>query len=155
MLEHELSEMDRVTQLQDAIEEVRFHFYSMRYVDGQGTLTTDLHTSCSVLCLTASSTSLLPRAPYKLILTFPSPKLIRFLHLLKNLKACTAFTVERRESRSLAIIAKKKALVDELMEKANLISFLIDALPVAEKEEDQVCEIIDRPSRIERPILHR
>jgi hypothetical protein len=31
------------------------------------------------------------------------------------------------------------------MEKAKLISFLIDALPVAEKEEDQVCGMIVHP----------
>lgn len=40
------------------------------------------------------------------------------------------------------MVANKKALIDELMEKAKLISFLIDALPVAEKEGDQVCVMI-------------
>ena len=60
-----------------------------------------------------------------------------------NLKARAAFLVYGRELRYGPITAKKKALVDGLMEKANLISFLIDALPVAEKEEAQVCAMIN------------
>jgi len=60
-----------------------------------------------------------------------------------NLKARAAFLVYGRELRYGPITAKKTALVDELMEKANLISFLIDALPVAEKEEAQVCTMIN------------
>jgi hypothetical protein len=61
-----------------------------------------------------------------------------------SLKARAVFFVCGRELRYGPITAKKTALVDGLMEKANLISFLIDALPVAEKEEAQVCAMISR-----------
>jgi len=99
MLEQELSEMDRVTQLQDAIEEL---FGSM---------------SDSIKYLSTASGSIQVNPDIPITKTDP-----------------LSAPPEEFE-------AKKKALVDELIEKANLISFLIDALPVAEKEEDQVARL--------------
>lgn len=96
MLEQELSEMDRVTQLQDAIEQLF------------GTMAD----SIKYLSTASSSVQVNPDIP-----------------------------ITKGDSHSVPaeeLEANKKALVDDLMEKASQIGVLIDALPVAEAEEDQV-----------------
>ncbi|KAF8308612.1 hypothetical protein DL93DRAFT_2170950 [Clavulina sp. PMI_390] len=100
MLGQELSsDMDRVTQLQDAIEQ----------------LFTIMSESIKYLSTASSSVQVNPDIP----ITKKDP-----------------LSVDPEEFET-----NKQLMVEDLMAKAKAIGFLIDSLPVAESEEDQVARL--------------